>query len=99
MWSLSHSVVHPRQVRGARIVVTVAKQDHKATPKVPSQMPMVEIEATHADWIFGGKVGQHVDPTVCSDGPSNRWGISERKISQHVLRASGVAKQTEGPSA
>jgi hypothetical protein len=61
-------------------------------------MPIVEIEATHTDWIFGGKVGQHIDPAVCSDSRVNRRSLSEREISQHVLSTRRVAKQTEGPS-
>ena len=61
-------------------------------------MPIVEIEAPHADWVLGGEVRQHIDPTVGRDSRVNGMSLGERKISQHVLRARGVPKQTKGAS-
>ena len=67
MGPLGHRVVHSRQVVGKRIVVGVSEQDHKTTPKVISQMPIVEIEASHTDWILSGEIGKHIDPAVRGD--------------------------------
>src|SRR5580704_9498886 len=61
-------------------------------------MPAVEIEPTHANWIFGSEVGQHIHPTVRSDSRVNSESLGEREIPQHILRARGVPEQTKRPS-
>jgi hypothetical protein len=61
-------------------------------------MCIVEIQATHSDWIFHGKVGQHINAAVRGDSRLNGRGLSERQISQHILSARGVPKQTERSS-
>ena len=53
------SVVHPRQVGGRRVTVSLAEQDHKTTPKVPSQMSIVEVEAKDKGKAIG-KQGRNI---------------------------------------
>jgi hypothetical protein len=99
MWSLGHGIIHPRQVGGMGIIVSVAEQDHKAAPEISSQMPVIEIEATHSDWIFRGKIGQHIDPAVRRDSRVDGASRSKREIAQDILRAGRVSEQAESGSA
>jgi hypothetical protein len=75
-------LAHPGEVRRRRVVVSVTEQDHKTMHKIPSQMRTVEIEASHADWILDGEVGQHIVAPVCSDSRVNSRGLGQREISR-----------------